>query len=91
MTHQEEPRAASQARPVMPTHDRWLHDEEMARWVRLLGEQGRVAVAPGRPGEQQSVSETWEHVRSCRRPPVIGPVHLMDHFAAVARLFRRPR
>ncbi|AWS45628.1 hypothetical protein DKM19_34315 [Streptosporangium sp. 'caverna'] len=75
----------------MLIHDRWLHDEAMARWVRLLGEHGRVAVAPGRPGEQQSVSETWEHVRSCRRPPVIELVDLVDHFAAVARLSCRPR
>ncbi len=67
-------------------HDLWLHADALSGWTGILAEHGRVAIAPGWPGEQDTVSETWSQVRSGRRPPA-GLLDLVDHFAALAGTF----
>ena len=80
----------SQPRPVMLIHDMWLHADALARWVGFLGARQRAAVTPGWPGEQATVSDTWDHTTSSGRLPAVGLVDLIDHFTEVARSFDRP-
>lgn len=72
-------------RPVLVIHDMWLHAGLLDPWIHLLGDHGRVASAPGWPGEHPAVSDTHVELDPGKRRPVVGLIDLVDHYSAVAR------
>lgn len=48
-------------KPVVFVHGLWLHATSWNPWVELFGEAGYKPVAPGWPGEPETVAEAREH------------------------------
>ena len=49
------------ATPVVFIHGLWLHATSWQPWVELFGEAGYDPIAPGWPGEPDTVAEAREH------------------------------
>jgi alpha-beta hydrolase superfamily lysophospholipase len=67
--------------PVVFIHGLWLHATSWQKWVDLFAENGYAPVAPGWPGEPDTVAEAREH------PELVANVGIADaaeHFAQIA-------
>ena len=77
-----DPPAAPASRPVVFIHGLWLHATSWGPWVDLFREAGYAPIAPGWPGDSDTVEET-------RRDP--GQVadkgidDVVDHYAQIIR------
>jgi pimeloyl-ACP methyl ester carboxylesterase len=74
--------------PVVFIHGLWLHSSSWDEWVSLFREEGYAPIAPGWPGDHDTVAE-------CRRDPESIADHgiddIVEHYAAViAQLPARP-
>ena len=47
--------------PVVFIHGLWLHATSWDPWVELFGDAGYAPLAPGWPGEPDTVAEAREH------------------------------
>lgn len=68
--------------PVVFIHGLWLHSSCWDAWMRLFLVEGFAPVAPGWPGELDTVAEARRHVRSA---DVRGLDDVVTHYAAVVR------
>ena len=67
--------------PVLFIHGLWLHATSWQPWVDLFADNGYAPVAPGWPGEPDTVAEAREH------PELVANVGIADaaeHFAQIA-------
>ena len=67
-------------KPVVFVHGLWLHATSWGPWVDLFGEAGYSPVAPGWPGEPETVAEAREH------PEYVANVGINDatgHYADI--------
>jgi pimeloyl-ACP methyl ester carboxylesterase len=67
--------------PVLFIHGLWLHATSWQAWVDLFTDAGYAPVAPGWPGEPDTIAEAREH------PELVANVGIADaaeHFAQVA-------
>src|SRR3954447_5898008 len=67
--------------PVVFIHGLWLHATSWQSWVDLFTDSGYAPVAPGWPGESDTVTEAREH------PELVANVGIADaaeHFAQIA-------
>jgi pimeloyl-ACP methyl ester carboxylesterase len=51
----------SNRRPVVFIHGMWLHSNSWTRWVELFDQAGYESIAPGWPGEPDSIEELRQH------------------------------
>jgi non-heme chloroperoxidase len=66
------------SRPVVFIHGLWLHATSWGPWLELFREAGYAPVAPGWPGDSDTVEET-------RREPGKGIDQVVEHYAQVIR------
>jgi non-heme chloroperoxidase len=79
---------ATDQTPVVFIHGLWLHSDSWAAWVDLFRENGYNPVAPGWPGDSDSVGETRDHPESVAGK---GIDEIVDHYAqAIAALPAKP-
>ena len=67
--------------PVVFIHGLWLHATSWQQWVDLFADNGYAPVAPGWPGEPDTVAEAREH------PELVANVGIADaaeHYAQIA-------
>jgi pimeloyl-ACP methyl ester carboxylesterase len=72
--------------PVVFIHGLWLHASSWQPWVDLFREEGYAPVAPGWPGEPDTVAEAREH------PELVAGKKLaevIDHYRAIVKGFDR--
>jgi alpha-beta hydrolase superfamily lysophospholipase len=67
-------------RPVVFIHSLWLHATNWGLWVERLREADYTPVAPGWPGEPDTVAEAREHPESVAN---IGINDATGHFADI--------
>ena len=66
--------------PVVFVHGLWLHADSWGAWVDLFRERGYEPVAPGWPGDSQTVHETREHPDRVANQGIDA---VTDHFAQI--------
>jgi non-heme chloroperoxidase len=76
-----------EAVPVVFIHGLWMHASSWTRWVELFTEKGYAALAPGWPGDGESVDETRAHPERLNR---IGVGEATEHYAALIRAMPAP-
>lgn len=67
--------------PVVFIHGLWLHASSWDRWVTLFGDRGYAALAPGWPGDEQTVEATRN---SSGQSACAGASELTEHYAQIA-------
>ena len=67
--------------PVLFLHGLWLHATSWQAWVDLFADNGYAPVAPGWPGEPDTVAEAREHPE---RVANVGIADAAEHFAQIA-------
>jgi pimeloyl-ACP methyl ester carboxylesterase len=79
---------ASGRTPVVFVHGLWLLPSSWQNWIDLFEEAGFAAVAPGWPGDPDSVEAARANPQALAG---VGVVAVADHFAAaIERLDRKP-
>jgi alpha-beta hydrolase superfamily lysophospholipase len=73
--------------PVLFIHGLWLHATSWNPWIDLFTESGYAPVAPGWPGEPDTVAEAREHPEYVAN---YGIADAAEHFAEVIRGFEAP-
>ncbi|MEV7326333.1 alpha/beta hydrolase [Streptomyces sp. NPDC093970] len=71
-----------QRTPVVLIHGLWLHSSSWRPWTELLHAEGFAPVAPGWPGEPDTVSAAREHPETMAGA---GIAEVTEHYAAVIR------
>ncbi len=77
----------SAAVPVVFIHGLWMHASSWAPWVELFNDSGYAAVAPGWPGDGESVEDTRAHPE---RLDGVGVGEATEHYAALIRALPTP-
>jgi pimeloyl-ACP methyl ester carboxylesterase len=79
---------ASGRTPVVFVHGLWLLPDSWQSWIDLFEEAGFAAVAPGWPGDPESVEAARANPQALAG---VGVTAVADHFAAaIGRLQRKP-
>jgi hypothetical protein len=73
---------ATGLQPIVFVHGLWLLPSSWARWMKVFGDAGYAALAPGWPDDPETVAEANAHPEVMAHK-TIGQV--ADHFEAVAR------
>jgi pimeloyl-ACP methyl ester carboxylesterase len=66
--------------PVLFVHGLWLHSDSWGAWVDLFREAGYEPVAPGWPGDSDSVKETRDNPEAVAG---YGINDVVDHYATI--------
>jgi len=69
---------ATPGTPVVFVHGLWLHADSWAAWVDLFHEEGYAPIAPGWPGDADTIEETRNHPE---RVGGYGINDVVDHYA----------
>jgi pimeloyl-ACP methyl ester carboxylesterase len=72
--------AAAEGTPVVFVHGLWLHADSWGPWVELFRDQGYAPVAPGWPGDGDTVEDTRANAD---RVAGVGIDDVVDHYAGV--------
>jgi non-heme chloroperoxidase len=73
--------------PVVFIHGLWMHASSWSPWVDLFGEKGYSALAPGWPGDADTVEQTRENPAAMNN---VGIADVTDHYAAIIRGLASP-
>jgi non-heme chloroperoxidase len=74
--------------PVVFVHGLWLHADSWGAWVDLFRERGYAPIAPGWPGDGETVADTREHPE---RVAPYGLAEIIAHYEqAIGELDRKP-
>ena len=68
--------------PVLFIHGLWLHATSWQAWVDLFADNGYAPVAPGWPGEPDTVAEAREHPELVAN---VGIADITEHYADIIR------
>lgn len=77
---------ASDRRPIVFVHGLWLHASSWNPWRAFFDEAGYATLAPGWPGEPETVAD------SRRRPEAfvgLGVAEVTEHYASIIRSLKR--
>ena len=66
--------------PVIFIHGLWLHASSWAPWVDLFNDSGYQAIAPGWPGDRDTVAESRAHAEDIGDH---GIDDVVEHFAGI--------
>ena len=72
----------STAKPVLFIHGLWLHGASWAPWLEVFADAGYDPIAPGWPGEHDTVEETREDPEGIAGQ---GFDDVVDHYAEIIR------
>src|SRR5260221_6745462 len=75
------------SRPVVFVHGLWLHATSWGPWVDLFREAGYDPVAPGWPGDSDTVEETR---RQSEQVAGKGIDDVVEHYAQIIRSLATP-
>jgi len=67
-------------KPVIFIHGLWLHASSWTQWVELFNQAGYSAIAPGWPGERETVAESRAHAEDIGDH---GIDDVVTHFAGI--------
>lgn len=73
--------------PVIFIHGLWLHGTSWQPWIEYFQNEGLDAVAPGWPGEKETVAETREHADDVAGKSID---EVTDHFAKIIDGYDQP-
>src|SRR5262245_13629873 len=79
-TSEERLMATAEGTPVVFVHGLWLHADSWGAWVDLFREHGYAPVAPGWPGDGDTVEDTRENAE---RVAGHGIDDVVDHYAGI--------
>ena len=77
----------STAKPVLFIHGLWLHGASWPPWIEVFADAGYNPIAPGWPGEPDTVEETREDPEAIAGQ---GIDDVVDHYAEIIRGSREP-
>jgi non-heme chloroperoxidase len=76
------PMASPNPTPVVFVHGLWLHPSSWTPWVELFDEKGYAAVAPGWPGDAETVEATRDNATALDN---VGIGEVTEHYAALVK------